>query len=407
VESSRKAAGPDVPRIRPPEETLAALRPVVDAVGITRVAQLTGLDRIGIPVCAVVRPNSRSYAVSQGKGITPEAAKASGLMEAIENYHAEEATIPLRFGRSDDLRHSFSLPDVAGLPRLRTSTFSTQAPILWAEGGVNLVDDTPMLLPHDLVHLDFRVPRPHSPSFLVSSNGLASGNHLFEAISHGLCEVIERDANTLWRLGGERVQRARRLDLTTVDDPSCIALLRRFEGAEIDVIAWDTTSDVGVPSVLCDVVDRFGDVARPMPAICGSGSHPSRRIALARALTEAAQGRLTRISGSRDDLFGQVFDDSEARRMAAATRALFLSHPPAVSFLDMPTAEHETVEEDVRWICDALQAAGFHQILVLDLTRPDLQIPVVRIVVPYLEAMSEVPGYVPGKRGRFAMEQAT
>jgi YcaO-like protein with predicted kinase domain len=405
---TRKTAGPDVPRIKSPSETLAAIRSVMNAAGITRVAQLTGLDRIGIPVYAVVRPNSRSYAVSQGKGITADAARVSGIMEAIENFHAEELVIPLRLGRFDDLRRSFSLTDVAGLPRLQTSAFSTQMPILWAEGGVNLVNGSPTLIPYDLVHLDFRVPRqPGAVSFLCSSNGLASGNHILEATCHALCEVIERDANTLWRLGGERAQRACRLDLATVDDPSCAALLRQFDEADIDVVAWETTTDVGVPSVLCDIVDRSPDASSPMPPVCGSGAHPSRRIALARALTEAAQGRLTRISGSRDDLFGKVFDDAEARRMAAAMRIAFLAHRPTASFSGMPTAEHDTVEEDVRWICEALQASGFDQILLLDLTRPDLGVPVVRVVVPHLEAMSEVPGYVPGKRARRAMEQST
>jgi ribosomal protein S12 methylthiotransferase accessory factor len=74
------------------------------------------------------------------------------------------------------------------------------------------------------------------------------------------------------------------------------------------------------------------------------------------------------------------------------------------SFADAPDVEHATVAEDVRWICDALRSAGLTQIFALDLTRSDLAISVIRVIVPFLEAMSELPGYVPGERARRAME---
>jgi ribosomal protein S12 methylthiotransferase accessory factor len=305
------------------------------------------------------------------------------------------------------MRQRFAVVDVAGLPRLATSKFDEDKQLLWAEGAFDLVTGAPTLLPYELVHLDFRAPRPQgSGCFLMSSNGLASGNHLLEAVSHALCELVERDANTIWHLSGERAQRRRRIDLDTVDDPSCRTLLARLSGAAIDVIAWDTTTDIGVASILCDIVDRDGHAKHPMPPVSGSGAHPSRRIALTRALTEAAQGRLTRISGSRDDLFGDIFDDATARRRSYAARETIRGCPAAISFADLPDVNHPTVEQDVRWICSALQARGIQQIVALNLSRPDIGIPVVRVVIPYLEAMSELPGFVPGPRARRATEGA-
>ena len=100
-------------RIVPASVTLERLRPLLPVMGITRVANITGLDRIGIPVVAVMRPNGRSYAVSQGKGLSLDRAKASGVMESIENWHAEEASLPLRLGRFWELRRSAALSDVA------------------------------------------------------------------------------------------------------------------------------------------------------------------------------------------------------------------------------------------------------------------------------------------------------
>src|SRR5215470_16618299 len=78
-----------------PEETLARVRPHMAAFGITRLGNITGLDRIGIPVAVAVRPNSRSVSVSQGKGLELPQAMASALMEACEGFHAEEIG-PLR-----------------------------------------------------------------------------------------------------------------------------------------------------------------------------------------------------------------------------------------------------------------------------------------------------------------------
>src|SRR5262249_27496119 len=72
-----------------------ALR-LAPVMGITRIANVTGLDVIGVPVVMVCRPNSRSVAVSQGKGIDLTSARASGVMEATELYHAETITLPMR-----------------------------------------------------------------------------------------------------------------------------------------------------------------------------------------------------------------------------------------------------------------------------------------------------------------------
>src|SRR5580700_11508074 len=82
-------------RTTAPEETLARVRPYAARMGITRLGNITGLDRIGIPVAIAVRPNSRSASVSQGKGLDLPQAMASALMEACEGFHAE-AIGPLR-----------------------------------------------------------------------------------------------------------------------------------------------------------------------------------------------------------------------------------------------------------------------------------------------------------------------
>lgn len=82
-------------RTRSPRETLSDYAHFMPRMGITRLANVTGLDSIGLPVYTAIRPNSRSLATSQGKGFDADSAKASARMESIETWHAEQIQKPL------------------------------------------------------------------------------------------------------------------------------------------------------------------------------------------------------------------------------------------------------------------------------------------------------------------------
>jgi ribosomal protein S12 methylthiotransferase accessory factor len=326
-------------------------------------------------------------------------------MEAIECQHAEHVKGPLLFAAFAELRDGVRVADVGGLPRLQSSSYADESPLLWIS-GVDALSDEEVLVPYELVHLDHRFPRPAgSGAFLSSSNGLASGNGLIEAISHGICEVVERDANTLWYCRDDGARRATRTTLQSIDDPLCLALLERFDRAGLDIGVWETTSDVGLASFFATVVDRDPYLLRPMPPVSGSGCHPRRAIALARALTEAAQGRLTIIAGARDDLSFESFDGDDARRRGALERERIARESGSRSFRDAPDATFETLEEDVRHELRCLSRASISQVIIVNLTSRELAIPVVRVVVPYLEAMGEVPGYVPGPRAQAVLRR--
>ena len=199
-----------------PEATLARVAPHLNEMGITRIANVTGLDEIGIPVVMVCRPNSRSISVSQGKGVDLAAAKASGVMEAIETYHAERITLALKLASFEELRHSNPMVDASSLPFSVENRYRDDRALLWIEGR-NLLNNEPLWLPHELVHTDYTLPQPTgSGCFAANTNGLASGNHILEAIAHGIYEVIERDALTLWRLPDTTTGKVA-LDLESVD----------------------------------------------------------------------------------------------------------------------------------------------------------------------------------------------
>ncbi len=343
------------------------------------------------------RPNARSLAVSQGKGLDRDAARASALMEAIELYHAERIASPLKLSSWNELRFSHSLAAIELLPRISISTFHSNHPILWIE-GVDIFGSKSIWLPFELVHTNYTLPLPTgSGCFVMTSNGLASGNHSLEAISHGLCEVVERDAISLFRFGSLDNQDRMRVDLRTIRDHNCKRLLELYRVAGIEVGVWDATSNIGIATYRCVVVDGNSDAFPQSGPIEGLGCHPVREVALLRALTEAAQARLTLIAGSRDDngrsRYLDVFDPRLAKR--ARDR---LSGNAARPFEATITYENETFEEDVQLILHRLQLAGLTQAIVVDLTKPEFGIPVVRVVVPGLETYHHVQGYVPGER---------
>jgi YcaO-like protein with predicted kinase domain len=143
-----------------------------------------------------------------------------------------------------------------------------------------------------------------------------------------------------------------------------------------------------------------------MLPVAGFGCHPRKEVALVRALTEAAQGRAILISGSRDDLSLWMYDEAQALRLAAAANAVQSAGGARRSFGELPSHDAATTTEDVAWIVGRLGAVGLAEVAIVDLTKQEIGIPVVRVVVPGLEAMSEAPGYLPGPRALAASNRS-
>src|SRR5207237_361844 len=232
------------------------------------------------------------------------------------------------------------------------------------------------------------------------SNGLASGNHPVEAINAALYEVIERDAVALWIARSLRRRAACLLDLASVDDPDCRALLMKYAAAEIAVRVWNVTTDIGIAGFLCEIRDLSAGDPRRLRRFHGSGCHADRGIALSRALAEAAQTRLTYIAGIRDDLSPAEYEETPEAEIGAALLDALAAETAPRSFRDAPWFAAEDLAEDLRWALDRLRAIGTERAIAVDLTRPDFAIPVVRLVIPGLEWDPHHPNYTPGPRAR-------
>lgn len=384
-------------RVRSPAETLARVEPARAACGITRLANVTGLDRIGLPVMQAIRPNARSVAVSMGKGLDRDSAAASALVEAIEVWHAEHVDRPLRLACRRELTEAgLAAVDGRRLPVARARPFDPRRTMLWSEGH-DLMQDRPCWVPHELVHADDTVSLPGGGGFQAGTNGLAGGNHRLEARLHALCELIERDATTLWFRQRPTARALTRLDLATVDDADAIAVAAVLAAAGFEVGAWVTTSDVGVPTFLVTLLDRRDPLGHPG---LGAGCHPAKEVALLRALLEAAQVRLAYIAGARDDIEPASYGAEAARGRSARARALAVATPPALDYRALPTAAADTLDADCAFVLEHLQAVGIDQAVEVELTRPAIGLPVVRLVVPGLEGADDHPDYAPGARAQ-------
>ncbi len=178
-------------------------------------------------------------------------------------------------------------------------------------------------------------------------------------------------------------------------------MFERLRRAEIALAVWDATSDVGLACFICSIVDREEDPFRPMYANHGMGCHPARQIALLRAVTEAAQSRLTFITGSRDDADRERYAHVRSREFVGRWRARILATDGArVHYHSVPDFQHTSLDEDLTLICDKLASAGIEQVVVVDLSRAEFDIPVARVIIPGLEPLDEIPGYQPGPRAR-------
>jgi ribosomal protein S12 methylthiotransferase accessory factor len=390
--SSTKRYRKGTHRTKEPGETLQGLLSLTFECGITRVADVTGLDCIGIPTVVVVRPNASSLSVCQGRGADLAAAKVSGIMAALELHHAEHIQRALRFASAFELRGPVRVFDIERALPSRTLCTSRDR-IFWTEGRTFDTGE-PIWVPLELVHLDQRAPG--SGYFAAGSHGLASGNTLDEAAVHGICELIEQDALTLFSQRSASEKQQRQLDPSTIDDAVCLELLSFFATAEMRVALWDLTTDVGVPCFLCWVLDDSPVAYKPIGVTRGSGCHPSRAVALWRALTEAAGRRLTQIVGTQDD----VASLAELPLPAAdEQRAAFHTQLAAGSYREAPTIEGTTIDQDITWLRQKLEMVQVSMAIV-DLSTPNWPVHVVRAVATGLEASAELPQYKPGARAQ-------
>lgn len=294
-------------RICPPEQTLTRVTPLLDRYGVTRVARITELDCIGIPVWNTIRPNACSIVIHQGKGISDTDARVSAVMEALERAVAEDPDIPsVRASRNAVEAGGVACDPLSCLIAAHAREIDRDTVVDWFE-GIDLIGGASVWVPREAAILDQTQPS----RFWQCSDGLASGNTAEEAIFHGTLERIERDAEVLWQLENPDKRAGTCVDARSYDDPVINSLLEKIERAGFRIQLFDMTSDFDIPvfnALLAQSRIHEAAHARYIDVTHGSGAHPIAVRAIIRSITEAAQSRLTLISGARDDVTPFSYD---------------------------------------------------------------------------------------------------
>ncbi len=367
-----------------PAQTLAAIRPHLREFGITRVGLLTALDVLNIPVAFATRPNSHTLSVFQGKGIDNDAAMTSAAMEAVETRIAEIAPADLTQATVDSMRAEHAaMIDLDNVARCAPDEIGS-SPIAWCT-GLDILSGSSVFVPWWLVGLDHRGERP--AGFEQSSDGLASGNTPSEAALHGLCELVERDAWALTQLKSPERLKESRIDPASFGDAVIDVMTDRIARAGMKLLLLDMTTDIGVPAFLAVIMP--GNLSDRVDArwshVCGGcGCHPDPVRAALRAITEAAQSRLTAIAGSRDDFSPRIYQRLD--RSAAMQQVVELCEGDGrMRSFQARHRRPATIQESIGHIADRLTATGIEQIVVVPFPHRALPISVVRVIVPGLE----------------------
>ena len=375
----------------------AIARSITSSLEITRLARVTGLDRIGIPVWTATRPNAFSLSVSQGKGANDDAAMASAVFESAELAIAERRHLSaFTATRRELIAAGRTVIESKRFLRRGASDFGDDERASWVE-GLDLLTGDAVVVPEDVVGL---VDAPDC-CYCQTSDGLGTGSNLLEAAIHGICEVIERDAIALWSLRDENEIALREIDSTALKSGEVNDIGEKIRSAGLSTRLFDATSDTLVPTFLAVVspADRPLMSLSYLDLATGSGAHPITERAALRAITEAAQTRLTTITGSRDDLDPREYSRVLPKdlKVYAGRRGTSCKAPPA------GYVGKRTLPAYFDWLLNRTRAAGVRTLALVPFVTPDFPFAVARVLAPDFEQDPRSGNRRPGRRLLTAM----
>lgn len=375
-------------RVFSAEETLRNITGILDKVGVTRIADITDLDRVGIPVFSAIRPSAAEGAISiySGKGADQTQARISAIMESVERCYAEQPhtsaniddgdarpTITDTYENLSQKVNSIYPPDLLLAERMMKNTR-----LEWV-AGYDLLSEQSILVPSNAVYHPYNPSNGATQVFRSNTNGLASGNTMEEAVLHGLMEVIERDALSI----AEFNKNPGREIILTPDDGLVYELRQKFEAAGIIAKVWLLNHDIGLPTVVCALDDPV--LKDPALLVMGAGSHLKPEIAVSRALTEAAQSRVVQIHGAREDTDREsVVRTFGYDAMKRLNRYWYQDSEEKVSLSDIVDISADTPARNINAILEMLRGIVPHAIIA-NLSSTSVNIPVIRAILPTFE----------------------
>jgi ribosomal protein S12 methylthiotransferase accessory factor len=372
------------PAAESPDQLLGRLLPLCRRCGITRLGDLTGLDRMGLPVVQAVRPAALSEVTALGRGLSKAEAAIGAIMESLERFFAESIAADRVFvAAADDLDIDEDLFEELVAPDRREGW--RRVPLPWTM-ALDVTTGAPKPVPLELVHTRYSDPPPAGDGvFLRSTTGLACHAHAHKAFLHGLFECIERDA-----IGRAFVTHGffdrHRLVASFSFGLRVERLLKIASDAGLSVALWYAPSPTKVPVIWCQTIET--GPAEPVLALPteGYGAGANLERAIANALLEALVTRASAISGTRDDLTAQHYRTGSSVSVARA-RDLIL-HVPSDAIV-APIETSDAVSLDA--LVERVVAAGLGPVLAVPVGSDDeTGVECVRTVLPRARPFSVV-----------------
>jgi ribosomal protein S12 methylthiotransferase accessory factor len=388
-----KPSGEDRSRLSVTAGYREAIR-IRDLIGVTRVSRIDRLAELpGVFITQACRPaGAWTSSYGSGKSRTLEGAFIGGVMEELEKW-AQERFCPIPVvGAYESLgKMEGGALDPASLDLPFDSEYHPGLEMEWLKCH-DLIGGTWMLVPLSCMACPPVVKGPNilyskrGGRTVFSTNGLASGFSLTEALLHATCEYIERDAAKLAELcidnpGLERLAKPELVDLGSSE--SYLAELNvtlRKSGFRLSL--WDITSDIQVPTIYARIEEgrRFA---------CGWATHPDPMVAAERATLEACQSVAGTIAGGREDIAPRVRSlgrHERPRPMRAAGLSVWSRQKPTRHLEEVGGYHSNDIFAEFNWVRHRLIDAGVPHLLALDITDPLMtQAHVVRVIVPGLE----------------------
>lgn len=324
---------------------------------------------------------------SLGKGMTAEQARTGALCEALERhagvYEGDEPVIAAAFrDLGDDAVHPNACLGVSERQYDAREEWNRQAPVIMRIperfDETAEADWTPAWsLTHErrrlvaAIYCYYGHPRRENYFSNADSNGNAAGTCLEDAILQGLLELVERDAAGIWWYGRHR------RPAVALDTPYGKAMVREHAARGRKLWVLDLTNDVGIP--VCAAI-TVGEGEGPDMFRAGFGAHLDPAVAVSRAITEANQMMAVKQPQHRS-YRGELADWS------------FLE-PDGVREMATAVPPSDDLRDDVLGCVNALARLGLETI-VLDQTRADVGLPVVKVIVPGLRHFR--PRFAPGR----------
>ena len=376
-------------RVIPPQKTIENNEGKLKTAGITRIADITDLDRIGLPVYTAIRPTAEYGGVSiyGGKGISKDHAKASAIMEGFERYSAErQDSDEVIVKKESELTEDYINPRLLNLPKELEKKDISNFNIEWSK-ATDLITDKEYLIPSNAVYHPYTHDDNINSLFKSNTNGLASGNVLEEAILHGIFEVIERDAWSIFELTHKNYAQ---INLDTIESKTVNENIEKFTSKGINIKLMDFTADIKVPTIAASADDTVTRDAGLLTL--GIGTHLDPEIAILRALTEVAQSRATQINGAREDTVRADFArEAGYERMKRINRFYFKQEEEQINLDSIENKSTTSINKDLEIVKEELVSNDIKHILYHDLTRPELDVDVVRVIIPEMEVYAIDP----------------